>query len=53
MGAEDRRPDGTGWWLGWLSPLWPVWLWHALSDGTLACRCPHSAQYRGMRRKLR
>ena len=33
-------------WLGWTSPLFPVWLWHALLDGTPLCRCPHSAQYR-------
>lgn len=38
----------TGWrrWLSWLSPLDPVWLWHALFDGTWACRCAHSARYK-------
>jgi hypothetical protein len=36
----------TGRWLGWMSPLPPVWLWHALFDGTWLCRCEHSAEYR-------
>ena len=44
--TRRAAPDGTGWWLGWTSPLFPVWLWHALFDGTPACRCAHSAAYR-------
>jgi hypothetical protein len=39
-------------WLGWTSPLWPVWLWHALADGSPLCRCAHSAEYRAARRDL-
>jgi hypothetical protein len=37
---------GWRYWLGWMSPADPVWLWHALFDGTRLCRCRHSAQYR-------
>lgn len=40
-------------WLGWTSPLPPVWLWHALFDGTPLCRCEHSAQYREIGDRLR
>lgn len=40
--ADRDKPD----WLGWMSPLFPVWLWHALFDGTRLCRCHHSAEYR-------
>lgn len=39
----------TGRWLSWLSPLFPVWLWHALFDGTPLCRCAHSRDYREIR----
>lgn len=35
-----------GYWLGWTFPFVPVWLWHALFDGTRLCRCLHSAEYR-------
>jgi hypothetical protein len=34
-------------WLGYRSPLTPVWLWHATFDGTRLCGCPHSRWYRG------
>lgn len=33
-------------WLSWTSPLWPVWLWHAMFDGTWLCRCKHSQEYK-------
>jgi len=33
-------------WLSWTSPIYPVWLWHALFDGTWMCRCEHSKQYK-------
>jgi hypothetical protein len=33
-------------WLSWQSPAAPVWLWHALFDGTLLCWCAHSAEYK-------
>jgi hypothetical protein len=33
-------------WLGYASPLLPVWLYHALSDGTFLCRCDRSRKYR-------
>lgn len=46
MTSDRRAPGGSRPWLGWLSPLFPVWLWHALSDGTPLCRCGHSAEYR-------
>jgi hypothetical protein len=46
--ATSDRPH----FLGWMSPLFPVWLWHALFDGTPLCRCPHSAEYRGALRRL-
>jgi hypothetical protein len=39
--------------LSWTSPLFPVWLWHALSDGTWLCRCAHSRQYAAALRELR
>lgn len=32
-------------WLSWRSPLWPVWWWHALFDGTI-CPCERSRGYR-------
>jgi hypothetical protein len=38
--------DGSRPWLGWLSPLYPVVLWHMLFDGTWLCRCKHSQEYR-------
>ena len=34
-------------WLGFDSPLLPVWLWHAFADGTPMCACLHSRWYRG------
>jgi len=40
---------GLRYWLSWLSPADPVWLWHALFDGTPLCRCRHSAEYRRVR----
>lgn len=39
--------------LGWTSPLLPVWLWHALFDGTPLCRCGHSGEYRDALREIR
>jgi len=42
----DYASRRTGIWLTWLSPLFPVWLWHALFDGTPLCRCQHSGQYK-------
>ena len=44
--SEIRARMGWRYWLSWLSPLDPVWLWHALFDGTPVCRCAHSAEYR-------
>lgn len=41
----DLAVDGSSYWFGWMSPLFPVWLWHALADGTWACRCTHSKQW--------
>jgi hypothetical protein len=38
-------------WLGYDSPLDPVWLWHALFDGTRLCRCPHSTWIREIGRQ--
>lgn len=32
--------------LGWSSPLFPVWMWHALFDGTPVCRCARSREFR-------
>lgn len=33
-------------WLSWTSPLFPVWLWHVLLDGTWACPCERSRRWR-------
>lgn len=30
----------------WTSPLWPVWFWHALFDGTRLCPCSRSRKWR-------
>lgn len=37
-------------WLSMESPLVIVWLWHALFDGTRACRCWHSVWCREFHR---
>ncbi len=39
-------------WLSWHSPLLPVWLWHALFDGTWACPCERSRRWRDARARL-
>ncbi len=39
-------------WLGWMSPIGIVWLWHAMFDGTPLCRCAHSREYREARARL-
>lgn len=33
-------------WLSWRSGFLPIWLWHAMFDGTVLCRCKHSEEYR-------
>lgn len=40
-------------WLSWESRLFPVWLWHALFDGTKLCRCEHSKYYERLSEKYR
>ena len=42
----ERDPEYIARWLGWTSPLFPVWAWHATLDGTRLCRCAHSREYR-------
>lgn len=36
-------------WLSWQSRILPVWLWHAMFDGTRLCNCEHSKEYRRVR----
>lgn len=31
-------------WLSWQSRIMPIWLWHAMFDGTRLCGCEHSLQ---------
>lgn len=38
--------EALGAWLCWSSPLYPVWLWHVLLDGTRACPCERSRRWR-------
>lgn len=36
-------------WLSWQSRIMPIWLWHAMFDGTPLCNCDHSKEYRRVR----
>lgn len=51
METLDQIKVRMGWryWVSWLSPILPVWLWHTFFDGTRLCRCDHSAEYRRIR----
>ena len=48
---EPRGPQRK--WLSWQSRIMPVWLWHAIFDGTPFCRCEHSKEYRRISERYR
>lgn len=48
---HDKQEDGSGKYLGWTSPFTIVFVWHALFDGTWLCRCPHSREYKQLRKR--